>query len=326
MTRGPSGYLVNVLAPKPRGQLSDRVAEALRSGDVTADLANGGQQAEGADDAGLTLWMLYELHYRGFEDVDDDLEWNPTLLALRSELERDFLARLKDAYVPPEHNHPFAESLFAYVEAAEGPSLARFVQRDATRDQAMDVLRARSIYQLKEADPTTWAIPRLSGPAQVTLVALQYDEYGAGDAARQHAHLFARGLSACRLDPAYGAYIDDVLAEVLDLNNAVTLFGLHRRWRGAAMGFLAAFEATSSLPARQMAQGLRRLDLPDEIAAYYDEHIEADAVHEQLAVRQICEPLVEAEPELLDDVFFGAYTCVDLERRLAQALMDGWAA
>ena len=57
--------------------------------------------------------MLYELHYRGFEDVDDDLEWNPTLLALRSELERDFLARLKDAYVPPEHNHPFAESLFA---------------------------------------------------------------------------------------------------------------------------------------------------------------------------------------------------------------------
>ena len=55
-------------------------------------------------------------------------------------------------------------------------------------------------------------------------------------------------------------------------------------------------------------------------------HVEADAVHEQLAVRQIYAPLVKAEPELLDDTFFGAFTCINLERRLARARLDGWAA
>ncbi len=294
------------------------------SGEVDVALPAGADADH--EDRQIALWALYELHYGGFEDVDDDLEWHPTLLTLRHQLEGVFLAELRERYVAPESTEPFAEQLFAYIAGIDGPSLARFVQRDATRDQALDVLRARSVYQLKEADPTTWAIPRISGAAKVALVELQYDEYGAGVPDKQHSHLFAQGLAACRLDPAYGAYVDDVPVEVFELNNGLSFLGLHRRWRGAAMGFLAAFEATSSLPARQMAQGLRRLGLAEEMAYYYDEHIEADAVHEQLAVRQICAPVVAEHPELVDDVFFGAFTCVDLENRLAQALLDGWAA
>ena len=66
--------------------------------------------------------------------------------------------------------------------------------------------------------------------------------------------------------------------------------------------------------------------MPEEIAAYYVEHVEADAVHEQLAVREICQPLVEHEPALVDDVFLGAFTCLDLEARTAAALLESWAA
>ena len=117
---------------------------------------------------------------------------------------------------------------------------------------------------------------------------LLYDEYGTGDPDRLHAHLFARGLEACGLSPEYGAYVDDAPVEVLEQNNAMTLFGLHRRLRGAALGHLAAFEVTSSLPSRRMGQGIARLGLAQEMADYYDEHVEADAVHEQLAVRTIC--------------------------------------
>lgn len=192
---------------------------------------------------------------------------------------------------------PFAESFFAFVEGHEGPSIATYVQREASTDEVLDLLRARSLYQLHEADPTTWAVPRLPVRPQVALMALQYDEYGGGNPRRQHAELFARGMEACGLDPAFGAYVDDVPVEVLAQNNAMSLFGLHRRWRGAAVGHLAAFEADSSLPSRKMAQGLRRLDLPEQIAAYY-----------------------------IDDVFLGAFTCLDLEARTAQALLDAWAA
>ncbi len=122
------------------------------------------------------------------------------------------------------------------------------------------------------------------------------------------------------------AYIDDVPVEILELNNAMSLFGLHRRLRAAALGHLAAFEATSSLPSRRMAQGLARLELPPEMIAYYEEHVEADAVHEQLAVRTICGSLVAEEPQLVDDVVFGAFTCLDLEDRYAQRMLDEWAA
>jgi hypothetical protein len=58
--------------------------------------------------------------------------------------------------------------------------------------------------------------------------------------------------------------------------------------------------------------------------AYYEEHVEADAVHEQLAARLICEPLIAAEPETEDDVWFGAWTCLDLEARTARRLLDRW--
>ncbi len=313
-----------MLAPKARGELSARLVAALRDGTPRASLAS--VAPDGDEDAHLALWALYEQHYRGFEDVDVRLEWHPTLIALRGALEEWFTDQLVERYQPPARTDPFAESFFAYVDAQDGPSVATYVQREASRDQVLDLLRVRSLYQLHEADPTTWAIPRLPVRPQVALMALQYDEYGGGRPDRQHAHLFASGMDACHLDPTYGAYVDAAPVEGLAQNNAMSMFGLHRRWRGAAVGHLAAFEAVSSLPSRQMAQGLRRLEMPEEIAAYYVEHVEADAVHEQLAVREICQPLVEQEPGLVDDVFLGAFTCLDLEARTAARLLESWAA
>ena len=79
------------------------------------------------------------------------------------------------------------------------------------------------------------------------------------------------------------------------------------------------------LPSRRISQGLARLELPASLIHYYDEHVAADAVHEQLAVRAICEALVAEEPHLVDDVFFGAFTCLDLEDRVAQRVLDDLA-
>ena len=83
---------------------------------------------------------------------------------------------------------------------------------------------------------------------------------------------------------------------MLEQNNALSMFGLQRRLRGAALGHLAAFEATSSLPSRRLAQGLERLGFPDEMVGYYREHVEADAVHEQLALRDVCVALLRRNP------------------------------
>lgn len=212
------------------------------------------------------------------------------------------------------------------VSDHDGPSVATYVQRTATEDQVRELLRHRSIYHLKESDHTTWVIPRVSDRVKAAVMELQFDEYGDGDPNRLHAHLFTLGLRDSGLDPTYGAYIDEAPLEVLEENNAMSLFGLNRRLRGASLVFLAAFEATSSTPSRRMAAGLERLGFPASMVGYYTEHVEADAVHEQLAVRTICGALLEEEPELHDDVYFGAWTSLDLEDRYAARMLEQWAA
>jgi hypothetical protein len=320
---GCCGYRCAVTAlPKPRGPLSEQVLARLAdlpaapgTFDPTA--------AESDEDAALTLWVLHELSYRGFDDVDDHAERDPELFRLRCRLEDDLEARLRERWPGPP-DVELGSGFFDWVAGHDGPSLARHVQTSATEDQVLDLLRVRSVYHLKEADPTSWVIPRLTAVPKAALVELQYDEYGVGDPARLHHELFARGMEASGLRPEYAAYVDEAPAEVLEQNNTLSMFGLQRRLRAAAMGHLAAFEATSSLPSRRMAQGLERLGFPPEMIGYYREHVEADAVHEQVALRAICVQLVAEEPLLEPDVWFGAWACLDLEDRTARRLLDAW--
>ena len=314
-----------MLLPKARGELSEALFDTLRSEPGEIGEVQHLEPTDG-DDVHIALWAMYELHYSGFEDVDDLMEWHPGVIGLRGVLERDFERELRARQPATTLGEPFAEALFAFIADHDGPSIATHVQRKADREQVLELLRHRSIYHLKESDPIAWAVPRLPTAPKAALMELQFDEYGGGDPNRLHAHLFALGLEASGLRADPYAYIDDVPREILELNNAMSLFGLHRRLRAASLGHLAAFEATSSLPSRRMAQGLARLEFPPEMIAYYEEHVEADAVHEQLAVRTICGALVAEEPQLVDDVVFGAFTCLDLEDRYAQRMLDGWGA
>jgi hypothetical protein len=310
--------------PKPRGPLGDQVLSALRDLPVRPvpriDLP-----PESAEDAAVTLWVLHELSYGGFADVDEGAEREPELLRVRCRLEDDLETSLRERWPGVPEGVDLATGFFDWVAGHDGPSLARHVQSSATEEQVLDLLRVRSVYHLKEADPTTWVIPRLPVAAKAPLVELQYDEYGIGDPARLHAHLWARGMEASGLRPERGAYVDEAPVEALEQNNALSMFGLQRRLRGAAVGHLAAFEATSSMPSRRMAQGLARLGFPPEMIGYYTEHVEADAVHEQVALRDVCVPLVREDPALEADVWFGAWACLDLEDRTAHRLLDGWA-
>ncbi len=314
--------------PKPRGSLSAWTFELLRTppGVRHVDLDRcASVQADGEGDAELALWSLHELSYAGFEDAHERAETHPAAMVLRARLEGELEARLRGRWSgAPVAPGDVPDALVAMVEADDGPSLAAHVHRRADREQVLELLRQRSIYQLKEADPAAWVVPRLPVRAKAALMELQFDEYGDGDPNRLHSHLFALGMDAIGLRSAYGAYVDEAMPEVLEMNNVVSMFGLQRRLRGAAMGHLAAFEATSSVPSRRMVQGLERLDFPAAMVRYYSEHIEADAVHEHLAARDICGTLALDEPHQSGDILFGAFTCLDQETRFANALLDTW--
>src|SRR5690606_36207172 len=103
----------------------------------------------------------------------------------------------------------------------------------------------RSLYQLKEADGHSWAIPRFGDSSRSALIEIQTDEYGGGRPGESHAELFATTMTELGLDPAYGRYVDDVGAPTLATNNLLSLLGLHRRLLPALIGHLAVFEMTS---------------------------------------------------------------------------------
>jgi hypothetical protein len=309
--------------PGPRGALSDAVIDLLAAKTTAVPL---GRAPDHDEDLQLALFVCYELAYRGWDGVDDAWEWDPRLLGLRAELEARFAAGLHELAGPPVpvDPHEVPHLLAAAVAADDGPSLSGYLRGRPTLEQFREFVAQRSVYHLREADPHTWAIPRLAGRAKAALIEIQADEYGGGVTARMHQELFKQTMRWFGLDLTYGAYVDTATAGTLAVNNLMSFFGLHRRRRGAILGHLAAYEMTSSLPNRAYGNGLRRLGGDAAATAFYDEHVEADAVHEQIAAHDLCGSFAAAEPELAGDVIWGARCALAIDARWARELLAGW--
>jgi hypothetical protein len=289
------------------------------------------EQPSGAiadEDLHLALYCCYELHYRGFEGVEDTWEWEPSLLALRAALERRFEAGLHELVgVPGEPPDPreIDAHLRELMLADDAPSVSTFLEREASAEQALEFLVHRSAYQLKEADPHSWALPRLWGKPKAAMVEVQADEYGNGRPDDIHAELFARTLDAVGLDSTYGAYLEQIPGVTLATVNLMSLCGLHRRLRGAIVGHLALFEMTSSVPNRRYANGLRRLGYGEDATRFFDVHVVADAVHESIAAVDLAGGLAKQDPRLGADVLWGAKALLAVDGRWARHIMQAWS-
>ena len=330
--RAPAATPPGAPLPRPRGPLSGAVIDRL-SGGATGTPTDAEVAAEdplAGDDLHLALYVLYELHYRGFAGVDPRWEWDPALLDLRRRLEAAFEAAVVRAVGRGDEPAPAAPAdmdlrLRAIIDADDGPSLSSHLESSGTPAQFLEFVVHRSAYQLKEAGPHSFAIPRLTGGPKVALMEIQHDEYGGGSAARTHAALFADTMAALGLDARYGAYVDLLPGVTLATVNLMSLFGLHRRWLGAIVGHVAAFEMTSPVPNRRYGDGLRRLGFGPAVTEFYDEHVEADAVHENIAAVDLAGGLAREAPHLARDVLFGARALVELDARWARHLLDAWA-
>jgi hypothetical protein len=104
----------------------------------------------------------------------------------------------------------------------------------------------------------------------------------------------------------------------------MSLLGLHRRLRGALVGHLALFEMTSSIPNRRYATGLRRLGFDGDATAFFDEHVEADAVHESIAAVDLAGGLARQQPALAADIVWGARALAAVEDRWARHVLSAW--
>ncbi|MER5359966.1 iron-containing redox enzyme family protein [Streptomyces sp. NPDC002785] len=310
--------------PRHRGPLSHALIGCLVGQCPLPDPAAVQETDPYGDDLQLALYICYELHYQGFARVDPAWEWNPSLLAVRAALEDRFLTALRrDASARRSLDDILAELL---VEPLDGGGVSQFLRERGTLRHVREYAAQRSLYHLKEADPHAWMLPRLRGRAKAGMAAVEYDEFGGGRADRVHARLFADLMSDLGLETAYGHYLDDGCAEMLALVNGMSLFGLHRRLRGALVGHFAAVEITSSPASRRLALAMKRTGAGPAAEFFYTEHVEADAVHEQVVRRDVIRGLLDDEPELETDIAFGVTATSHLENRLADRLLTGWGA
>ena len=280
------------------------------------------------EDSALALYLCYELHYQGLPDVDEAWEWEPSLIAARRTLERALEAALIDlaGHVPIGLSGAQAvHELRGLAADGGGPSLSGHIATAGTLEQVRELAVHRSPYQLKEADPHTWGIPRLTGRAKAALVAIQSDEYGNGRPEAMHAALFARTMDQLGLDSRYGAYLDTVPATSLSTCNLISLFGLHRSWRGALVGHLALFEMCSVEPMGRYQAALERLGFETTATRFYAEHVEADEQHQVVALDDMVIGLIEAEPLLGGEVVFGARCLAAVEALFTSAIFDTWS-
>jgi len=308
--------------PDPRGPLSGALHAVLRGDAPASGLP---RSAGGADPYGedlqLALHLSYELHYRSQPGVDDALEWDPDLLRLRSSLERPFLDALRRDTSGSDDVEAALAPLLLEPVSGTGPSWHLAGQGE--RWQLSEYVAHRSVYHLKEADPQAFVVPRLEGQVKAAMVSVQHDEYGAGRVERMHATLFAAMMRELEVDDRYGAHVDRAPAATLAPVNLMSLLGLHRSLRGAAVGQFVMIEVTSSPGSRRLSSAFGRLSDGAAGQRFYDEHVEADAVHEQL-LRAGLRDLLRREPHLAADVVLGIEAGLLLEDRFADRVLGAW--
>ncbi|MEU1426977.1 iron-containing redox enzyme family protein [Nocardia sp. NPDC005746] len=308
--------------PQPCGELSAGVLAALggRAGSAVPTAPD--RATADSRDLHVALHTCYALHYAGFDGIDEDWEWDPRLLCLRSELENRFLTMLRSDVGADLDLDSELDALLAVPD--EDTGVAAFLEERGEPWQVREYFAHRSILHHQEADPYAWLIPRLRGRAKAALVAVEFDEFGGGRADRIHQLLYADLLAGAGMNSAYLFYLDAVPAHMLAIVNMMSLFGLHRGLRGAGVGHFAAVEITSSPASRRLVGALERLHADPACIRFYREHVEADAVHEQLMRREVIGDLRATEPELRASIAFGIHATGLLEDRFAEHVLARW--
>lgn len=318
--------------PTARGPVSEVVIDCLR-GERTPSLMAPDRIACLSDpwsaDAQLAILVCQELHYRGWSQVDAAREWDLEILRIRLKLEERFLHAVdEESKRRAAHtDDPSAAAAFdALVEGGESdPGLSAHLADNGGLTEFSDYFAARSIYQLKEADPYAWAIPRLSAGPKAPFAAVQFDEFGGGHSDRVHQVLFADLLAAMGLNASYLGYLDRAPGPVLAQANLITCLAMRRSRLGAVVGHFAATELTSSPGSSRLLRGLVRLDAPDAAQHFYREHVVADAVHEQVVRHDIVAPMIAGNPAIEHDIVAGVHAFALVEDRLEEALRCKWS-
>lgn len=315
--------------PEARGDLSAHLLTALRTGREAPPWGPQAARVEAlGEDLQLALYVLYELHHRGFEGLPDILEWDPALLALRRPLERRFLEALRGLTRGAQDVSAALADLLVEPVGSDPTSADRYLAEEGDAAQLREYVALRSLCHLREGDVYAWGLPRVHGAVRSGLASALYDSAGGAGGRDSWAGLYAELMTDLDLEPGYGHYADAAPAELLALVNAGSLFGLHRSLRGALVGHAAAVEITAPPAAVRLAAALRRTGAGEAAARFHAVRAAVTAhqepAHAELVRRDLVGGLLAGEPGLERDVVLGVEATNLLEDRLGSHVRECW--
>src|SRR3954469_8741462 len=137
------GHARSMRLPDPRGPLSAALSADLLGGTLSPATTEAAERVVTSgippltdDDLQLTLAVCYELHYRAFDDVSEDWEWEPELVRLRARLEQRHLDALREIVgSAPTSDDSVDRQLGALIAADDGPSLSSYMSKQGTLEQ-----------------------------------------------------------------------------------------------------------------------------------------------------------------------------------------------
>ena len=288
-TAGPEDRPVDL--PAARGPLSGWLLHHLRRPvhDVGQPPRPEDHPITGEDSA-LALYLCYELHYLGLPEVDEALGVGAVAAGRAG---RAWSARFERALIDLVGHPPVGLAADDVVDELrcladggdDGPSLSAHLETTGTLGPGPRAGRPPLRLPAQGGRSPHLGHPPPDRPGQGRrMLEIQRGEYGDGDPSEVHATLFAGRCRALGLDARYGALLDQVPAISLSTCNLISLFGLHRRWRGALVGHLALFEMCSVTPMGRYQRGLERLGLDEAATRFYAAHVVADEHHQVVAL------------------------------------------
>lgn len=314
------------LLPWPRGPLSASVVSALQRqpGTLGATPPLTNVDAMSDDDFQLALYLCYEMNYRGLANAE--WEWDPGLLNFRTELERIFVARLRDeiGYATARLPGEMMSALEELVADCASSSLAMYLSASGTIDQFREFCVHRSAHQQRSIESETRARPRRADEDEAAMAMIPFDEWGSSDARRVRADFLSAVMTALGLDSSHGSYVEILPGVTLATANLASMFALHPLWRAALVGQLAVSEMTSMESMERYSHALFRFGLERVGRRFSQVDIVVDARRPPLARSQIVAGLIGAGPQLGADLLFGASAVMMLEQRFGDHLLDSW--
>ena len=155
---------------------------------------------------------------------------------------------------------------------------------------------------------------------------IQADEYGGGRPDRIHATMFARSMEALGLDSTAGRLPRrDPRPHARDGEPDVAVRPPPAPARSDRRPPRAVRDDLLD-PESALRSGLRRLGLGEQATAFFDEHVEADAVHENIAAVDLAGGLARQQPALGPDMLWGARCLAALDARWAAYVLGAWEA